>query len=86
LCTAIPRIGHNRELKKATEGFWQGRVSSDQLAATEQQIRTDNWARMVARITTGSARPERVATRMVIAISIRRWITKQTSATPPRSA
>lgn len=43
----FPRIGPNRELKKATEGFWQGRVSSDQLAATGRQIRTDNWARMV---------------------------------------
>ena len=82
----FPRIGPNRELKKATEGFWHGRVSSDQLAATGRQIRTDNWARMVACITTGSARPERVATRMVIAISIRRWITKQTSAPSPRSA
>jgi 5-methyltetrahydropteroyltriglutamate--homocysteine methyltransferase len=39
----FPRIGPNRELKFATEGYWRGDVSLDELQATAKRIRTDNW-------------------------------------------
>src|SRR3954452_5348559 len=39
----FPRIGPNRELKFATEGYWRGDVSGDELLATAKQIRLDNW-------------------------------------------
>src|SRR4051812_11570075 len=42
----FPRIGPNRELKFATEGYWRGEVSSDDLLATAKQIRLDNWKLM----------------------------------------
>src|SRR5919112_3994099 len=39
----FPRIGPNRELKFATEGYWRGDVSLDELQATARRIRRDNW-------------------------------------------
>jgi 5-methyltetrahydropteroyltriglutamate--homocysteine methyltransferase len=39
----FPRLGPNRELKFATEGYWRGDVSLDELEATATRIRTDNW-------------------------------------------
>src|SRR5215204_4538064 len=39
----FPRIGPNRELKFATEGYWRGDVSLDDLQATAKQISTENW-------------------------------------------
>jgi 5-methyltetrahydropteroyltriglutamate--homocysteine methyltransferase len=39
----FPRIGPQRELKFATEGYWKGEVSAEQLAETAKQIRVDNW-------------------------------------------
>src|SRR5215216_5191890 len=39
----FPRIGPNRELKFATEGYWRGEVSRDDLLATARRIRVDNW-------------------------------------------
>jgi len=39
----FPRIGPNRELKFATEGYWRGDVSRDDLLATAKRIRVDNW-------------------------------------------
>ena len=39
----FPRIGPNRELKFATEGYWRGETSRDDLLATAKRIRTDNW-------------------------------------------
>jgi 5-methyltetrahydropteroyltriglutamate--homocysteine methyltransferase len=39
----FPRIGPNRELKFATEGYWRGDVSVDELQATAKRIRRDNW-------------------------------------------
>lgn len=39
----FPRIGPDRELKKAVEAFWAGKSSSDELRATARQIRQDNW-------------------------------------------
>jgi len=39
----FPRIGRNRELKKATEGYWAGQVSREDLVNTVEKIRQDNW-------------------------------------------
>jgi 5-methyltetrahydropteroyltriglutamate--homocysteine methyltransferase len=38
-----PRIGAHRELKKACEAFWKGRISEDELQETGRQIRRTNW-------------------------------------------
>jgi 5-methyltetrahydropteroyltriglutamate--homocysteine methyltransferase len=38
-----PRIGKHRELKKATEGYWAGRVDGAELAAIGASIRRTNW-------------------------------------------
>ncbi|MFB7936987.1 5-methyltetrahydropteroyltriglutamate--homocysteine S-methyltransferase [Streptomyces sp. NPDC056049] len=37
-----PRQGRNRELKKAIEGYWKGRVSADALRATAADLRRTN--------------------------------------------
>lgn len=37
-----PRQGPNRELKKAVEGYWKGRVSADALHATAAELRRSN--------------------------------------------
>ncbi len=39
----FPRIGENRELKKATESFWKGDLSETQLLRSAAQIRQKNW-------------------------------------------
>ena len=39
----FPRIGLNRELKWAIEGFWQGDISKEQLLDTAKGIMQDNW-------------------------------------------
>ena len=44
--SGFPRIGRNRELKFATEGYWRGRTSADDLAATAKAIRVENWKLM----------------------------------------
>ncbi|RCR66195.1 5-methyltetrahydropteroyltriglutamate--homocysteine S-methyltransferase [Larkinella punicea] len=38
-----PRIGSHRELKKANEQYWAGKITHDQLAEAGQRIRRDNW-------------------------------------------
>ncbi|WP_306317022.1 MULTISPECIES: 5-methyltetrahydropteroyltriglutamate--homocysteine S-methyltransferase [unclassified Streptomyces] len=38
-----PRQGQNRELKKAIEGYWKGRVDADALRATAAELRRTNW-------------------------------------------
>ncbi|MDQ3524965.1 MAG: hypothetical protein M3451_07930, partial [Chloroflexota bacterium] len=38
-----PRIGKNRELKKALEGYWSGRIGADELLATAEDVRRDGW-------------------------------------------
>ncbi len=38
-----PRIGPDRELKRATEGYWKGDVSLDELRDTAASLRRDNW-------------------------------------------
>lgn len=38
-----PRIGERRELKQATEAFWQGKISSLELEEVGRKIRLTNW-------------------------------------------
>jgi 5-methyltetrahydropteroyltriglutamate--homocysteine methyltransferase len=38
-----PRIGQDRQLKKATESYWKGEISLEALKQTGAQIRKDNW-------------------------------------------
>ncbi|MEZ7516520.1 5-methyltetrahydropteroyltriglutamate--homocysteine S-methyltransferase [Flavobacterium frigidarium] len=39
----FPRIGSNRELKKASELYWSGKITADELLATGKEIRLANW-------------------------------------------
>ncbi|MEV7375289.1 5-methyltetrahydropteroyltriglutamate--homocysteine S-methyltransferase [Streptomyces sp. NPDC090301] len=41
-----PRQGRNRELKKAVEGYWKGRVTADALRATAADLRRANWQQL----------------------------------------
>ncbi|WAZ26148.1 5-methyltetrahydropteroyltriglutamate--homocysteine S-methyltransferase [Streptomyces cinnabarinus] len=41
-----PRQGPNRELKKAVEGYWKGRVSAHALHATGAELRRATWRRL----------------------------------------
>ncbi|MBZ9638420.1 5-methyltetrahydropteroyltriglutamate--homocysteine S-methyltransferase [Streptomyces sp. PSKA30] len=41
-----PRQGQNRELKKATEGYWKGRVTAGALRATAADLRRTNWRQL----------------------------------------
>lgn len=38
-----PRIGNQRELKKASENYWTGRINQEQLFETGKTIRFQNW-------------------------------------------
>ncbi|MDR2383364.1 MAG: 5-methyltetrahydropteroyltriglutamate--homocysteine S-methyltransferase [Prevotellaceae bacterium] len=38
-----PRIGSRRELKKACESYWAGKISIDELLQVGKQIRRENW-------------------------------------------
>lgn len=39
----FPRIGANRELKKAIESYWAGYTEEDSLLNTARQLRAENW-------------------------------------------
>ncbi|MBO7595730.1 MAG: 5-methyltetrahydropteroyltriglutamate--homocysteine S-methyltransferase, partial [Bacteroidales bacterium] len=39
----FPRIGRNRELKKAEEAYWNGKSSIEQLLEVARAIRLENW-------------------------------------------
>ena len=41
-----PRIGARRELKRATERYWDGRLSRDELEQTARTLRLEAWQRM----------------------------------------
>ncbi|MFC4034319.1 5-methyltetrahydropteroyltriglutamate--homocysteine S-methyltransferase [Streptomyces polygonati] len=41
-----PRQGADRELKKAVEGYWKGRVTADALRETAAGLRRANWRRL----------------------------------------
>jgi len=38
-----PRIGERRELKKATESYWKGKISLDELEKEGRRLRETNW-------------------------------------------
>ena len=38
-----PRIGRSRELKRALEGYWSGRISPDQLLADAASLKAERW-------------------------------------------
>jgi 5-methyltetrahydropteroyltriglutamate--homocysteine methyltransferase len=44
--SGFPRIGRNRELKFATESYWRGETSAEDLARTAKEIRVENWRLM----------------------------------------
>jgi len=39
----FPRIGKKRELKSATEAFWKGKISVEELQAVGVRLRRENW-------------------------------------------
>ncbi|MFD5198941.1 5-methyltetrahydropteroyltriglutamate--homocysteine S-methyltransferase [Streptomyces sp. NPDC058375] len=41
-----PRQGQNRELKKAIEGYWKGRVTADALRQTAADLRRGTWQQL----------------------------------------
>jgi len=41
-----PRQGRGRELKKAIEGYWKGRVDADALRTTATELRRTNWQQL----------------------------------------
>ncbi|MGW9378656.1 5-methyltetrahydropteroyltriglutamate--homocysteine S-methyltransferase [Streptomyces albidoflavus] len=41
-----PRQGQHRELKRAVEGYWKGRVDADALRETAAGLRRANWAQL----------------------------------------
>ncbi|MEU6844874.1 5-methyltetrahydropteroyltriglutamate--homocysteine S-methyltransferase [Streptomyces sp. NPDC046716] len=43
-----PRQGRDRELKKAIEGYWKGRVTAGSLRATAAGLRRGNWRALAA--------------------------------------
>ncbi|MBE3014603.1 5-methyltetrahydropteroyltriglutamate--homocysteine S-methyltransferase [Microbispora sp. NEAU-D428] len=43
-----PRIGPDRELKRALESYWEGRTSRADLEETARRLREDTWRRLAA--------------------------------------
>lgn len=43
-----PRIGKNREVKKALEAFWSGKLTVDTLTQRIETVRTENWQTQLA--------------------------------------
>ncbi len=43
-----PRIGEKRELKVATEAYWKGKISLDELLDTGRKLRETNWKKQQA--------------------------------------
>ena len=43
-----PRQGQRRELKKAVEGYWKGRVAADALRTVAAGLRRTNWQQLAA--------------------------------------
>lgn len=39
----FPRIGANRELKKATESYWKANITASELQVVAKEIRKNNW-------------------------------------------
>jgi 5-methyltetrahydropteroyltriglutamate--homocysteine methyltransferase len=47
-CLGYPRMGAGRELKKALEAFWGGKIPAEALEATAKELRRLNWSSMKA--------------------------------------
>ena len=43
-----PRIGPDRELKRAVEEYWRGKIGRDELLAVAKALRVDHWQRQAA--------------------------------------
>ncbi len=43
-----PRIGPNRELKRATEAYWKGALSSEELARKVKDLRSETYAHLAS--------------------------------------
>jgi hypothetical protein len=39
----FPRMGVNRDLKKATEAYWSGKISMDDLLKEGKRLRLEHW-------------------------------------------
>src|SRR5882757_5396151 len=46
--TGSPRIGPNRELKRAVEKYWAGRIDRTELESVAVTLRRDTWESLVA--------------------------------------
>ncbi|KIM29580.1 hypothetical protein M408DRAFT_67761 [Serendipita vermifera MAFF 305830] len=44
----FPRIGKNREVKKAVEAYWAGKLSADELQTAAAEVRKWNWTSIKA--------------------------------------
>jgi 5-methyltetrahydropteroyltriglutamate--homocysteine methyltransferase len=43
-----PRIGKNREVKKALEAFWSGKLEAESLLQTVTEVEEANWQTQLA--------------------------------------
>ena len=39
----FPRMGVNRDLKKATEAYWAGKISMEELLKEGKRLRLEHW-------------------------------------------
>ena len=44
-----PRIGRRRELKKAVEAYWAGKISADELVKAAADVRKTSWTSLKER-------------------------------------
>ncbi|KAI0269106.1 cobalamin-independent methionine synthase [Gloeopeniophorella convolvens] len=45
----FPRIGANREVKKAVEAYWAGKITADQLTQAAADVKKSNWTSVKAK-------------------------------------
>ncbi|KZT20405.1 cobalamin-independent methionine synthase [Neolentinus lepideus HHB14362 ss-1] len=45
----FPRIGVNREVKKAVEAYWGGKISADELTKVSAEVKKYNWTNVKAK-------------------------------------
>ncbi|KAH9049168.1 cobalamin-independent methionine synthase [Lactarius hengduanensis] len=45
----FPRIGANREVKKAVEAYWAGKITADQLTQAAADVKKTNWTSLKAK-------------------------------------
>ncbi|KAH9179832.1 cobalamin-independent methionine synthase [Lactarius sanguifluus] len=45
----FPRIGANREVKKAVEAYWAGKITADQLTQAAAEVKKTNWTSLKAK-------------------------------------